>query len=118
MENIIFVYPPCSTCKKALAFLEENQITIPVRNIKQNPPTKEELLLFASQSGLALRKFLNTSGMLYRQRGLAKLVPSMSEEELLTLLSSDGMLVKRPILVYNATVLVGFRQPAWEALFC
>ena len=111
-------YPPCSTCQKAKRWLDEHGVAYTARHIKEENPTCEELKTWHARSGLPLERFFNTSGLAYKALGLKDKLPAMSEEEQLRLLASDGMLVKRPILVYNTTVLVGFRQPAWEAVFC
>ena len=114
---MLFVcYPKCTTCQKAKRFLDENGMTYDERNIKENNPTIEELKDWHKASGLPLKKFFNTSGMLYRSMELAKKLPSMSEDEQFALLASDGMLVKRPILVADNTVLVGFKESEWEKL--
>ncbi len=112
---MIFVcYAKCSTCQKAKKWLEEKGIAFEERPIKEQNPSAEELRLWQQKSGLPLRKFFNTSGMLYREMELTKKLPSMAEEEMLALLSSDGMLVKRPLLIAEDRVLVGFREAAWE----
>ncbi len=112
---MIFVcYPKCTTCAKAKAWLVANDIAFDERNIKEQNPTKDELSAWYEKSGLALSKFFNTSGLLYRSMNLKDKLPAMSDEEKLTLLASDGMLVKRPILVTEATVLVGFREEKWK----
>lgn len=114
---MLFVcYPKCTTCQKAKRFLDENGMTYDERNIKENNPTIDELKDWHKASGLPLKKFFNTSGMLYRSTELAKKLPSMSEDEQFALLASDGMLVKRPILVTDNTVLVGFKESEWEKL--
>lgn len=114
---MLFVcYPKCTTCQKAKRFLDENGIKYDERNIKEQNPTIEELKDWHKASGLPLKKFFNTSGMLYRSMELAKKLPSMSEDEQFALLASDGMLVKRPILVADNTVLVGFKENEWEKL--
>ncbi|MCI5947246.1 MAG: arsenate reductase family protein [Oscillospiraceae bacterium] len=114
---MLFVcYPKCTTCQKAKRFLDENGIKYDERNIKEQNPTIEELKDWHKASGLPLKKFFNTSGMLYRSMELAKKLPSMSEDEQFALLASDGMLVKRPILVADNTVLVGFKESEWEKL--
>ncbi len=114
---MLFVcYPKCTTCQKAKRFLDENGIKYDERNIKEQNPTIEELKDWHKASGLPLKKFFNTSGMLYRSMELAKKLPSMSEDEQFALLASDGMLVKRPILVADNTVLVGFKESKWEKL--
>ena len=107
-------YPPCSTCKKAKNWLLEHGIEFTARHIKENNPTAEEISLWREKSGLELKKFFNTSGMIYRDLGLKDKLPGMSREEQLALLASDGMLVKRPILVTEDTVLVGFKEKDWE----
>lgn len=114
---MLFVcYPKCTTCQKAKRFLDENGIKYDERNIKEQNPTIEELKDWHKASGLPLKKFFNTSGMLYRSMELAKKLPSMSEDEQFALLASDGMLAKRPILVADNTVLVGFKESEWEKL--
>lgn len=114
---MLFVcYPKCTTCQKAKRFLDENGMTYDERNIKENNPTIDELKDWHKASGLPLKKFFNTSGMIYRSMELAKKLPSMSEDEQFALLASDGMLVKRPILVADNTVLVGFKESEWEKL--
>lgn len=114
---MLFVcYPKCTTCQKARRFLEERGIGFAERNIKEENPTAEELRHWREKSGLPLQRFFNTSGMLYRSLGLKDRIPSMSEEEMLSLLATDGMLVKRPILVTEDKVLVGFREKEWESL--
>ena len=109
-------YPPCSTCKKAKNWLLSHGLEFTARHIKEENPTAEELDGWQKKSGLELKKFFNTSGMLYRELGLKDKLPAMTREEQLTLLSSDGMPVKRPILVTDETVLVGFREKEWEKL--
>ena len=112
---MLFVcYPNCSTCKKARAWLESQGIPFAERNIKTENPTKEELARWQKASGLPLKRFFNTSGQQYRALGLKEKLPAMTEEEQLELLSSDGMLVKRPLLVDETAVLVGFRPQEWE----
>ncbi|MBQ7598531.1 MAG: arsenate reductase family protein [Clostridia bacterium] len=109
-------YPKCSTCKKAKSFLEENGAVFTARNIKEEKPSYDELKTWHAQSGLPLKRFFNTSGLLYKNLQLKDKLPSMSEEEQLLLLASDGMLVKRPLLICGDRVLVGFRPAEWEAL--
>lgn len=112
---MLFVcYPNCSTCKKARAWLESQGIPFAERNIKTENPTREELAQWQKASGLPLKRFFNTSGQQYRALGLKEKLPAMAEEEQLELLSSDGMLVKRPLLVDETAVLVGFRPQEWE----
>ena len=107
-------YPKCTTCQKAEKWLMENNISYELRDIKLENPTYEELCAWYERSGLPLKKFFNTSGLLYKSLGLSAKLPEMIEEEMLRLLSSDGMLVKRPLLVGEDFVLVGFRADAWE----
>ena len=112
---MLFVcYPKCSTCKKAQIFLESRGASFTVRDIKQDRPTEEELRVWHARSGLPLKRFFNTSGLQYKALGLAQKLPDMTEAEQFTLLASDGMLVRRPILITEDTVLVGFRQAEWE----
>lgn len=113
---IFLEYPPCSTCRKARKWLEERDIAFTARHIKEDNPTAEELQQWAEKSGLPLKRFFNTSGMLYRSLQLKERLPDMSEEAQLELLATDGMLVKRPILVLEDTVLVGFRESQWESV--
>ena len=113
---MLFVcYPKCSTCQRARTFLDGRGVPYTFRDIKLDNPTADELRQWWEKSGLPLKKFFNTSGMLYKSLGLKDRLPHMSEEEQLDLLATDGMLVKRPILVTDGTVLVGFRQNEWEA---
>ncbi|WP_295579822.1 arsenate reductase family protein [uncultured Oscillibacter sp.] len=112
---LFLCYPKCSTCQKARAFLEERGVACTLRDIKEDRPTADELRQWWERSGLPLKKFFNTSGLQYKALGLKDRLPAMGEEEQLRLLSSDGMLVKRPILVGEDVVLVGFRQAEWEA---
>lgn len=112
---MLFVhYPKCSTCVKAKNWLEAHGKTFESRDIKTENPTTDELRLWHQKSGLPLKKFFNTSGMIYRDMGLKDKLPTMSEEEQFALLAGDGMLVKRPIVVDGDTVLVGFREKEWE----
>lgn len=112
---MLFVcYPKCSTCRKAAKWLDEHGIAYESRDIKEQKPSADELRLWHKKSGLALKRFFNTSGMLYRQMELKNKLDLMTEEEQLSLLASDGMLVKRPILVTDAVVLIGFREKEWE----
>lgn len=111
-------YPKCTTCQKAQKWLDSKNISYTVRNIKEENPTQEELRAWWKQSGLPLKKFFNTSGMEYRALGLKDRLASMSEEERLALLATSGMLVKRPLLVGENTVLVGFQEARWEEALC
>ena len=113
---MLFVcYPKCSTCKKAQTWLEDQGLDYQLRDIKTQNPTQEELRQWHAQSGLPLKRFFNTSGQQYRALGLKDKLLHMTQEEQLALLASDGMLVKRPILLDGDKVLVGFRQGEWEA---
>ena len=109
-------YPPCSTCQKAKKWLDANGIAYEDRHIKENKPTYEELKDWYAKSDLPLKRFFNTSGLLYKSLNLKERLPEMSEEEQLRLLASDGMLVKRPILVADDRILVGFRESEWETI--
>ena len=112
---LFLCYPKCSTCQKAKAFLDANTIPYDLRDIKVENPTEEELRNWHALSGLPLKKFFNTSGLQYRALELTKKLPSMSEDEQFALLATDGMLVKRPLLIGKDFVLVGFKQAEWEA---
>lgn len=107
-------YPPCSTCKKAKNWLDENGVKYDLRNIKEENPTYDELKEWYKRSGLPLKRFFNTSGMLYKSMELKNKLDDMSEEEQLKLLATDGMLVKRPLIIADDFILVGFRQKEWE----
>lgn len=107
-------YPKCSTCQKAKKWLDENGFQYQDRHIKEQNPTLEELKEWYEKSGLPLKRFFNTSGLLYKSMNLKDKLPSMSEEEQLALLASDGMLVKRPIIVCDNLILTGFREKEWE----
>ena len=110
---IFLCYPKCTTCQKAKKWLDDHQIAYDLRDIKLDNPTAEELTAWHERSGLPLKKFFNTSGLLYKSMGLKEKLPTMGEEEMLQLLATDGMLVKRPILVGDDFVLVGFKESAW-----
>ena len=112
---LFLCYPKCSTCQKAKAWLEERSISYDLRDIKQNNPTVEELTAWYRKSGLPLKKFFNTSGLQYKALGLKEKLPAMSEDEQLALLATDGMLVKRPLLVGEDFGLTGCRAAEWEA---
>ncbi|MBE6868111.1 MAG: arsenate reductase family protein [Ruminococcus albus] len=111
---LFICYPRCTTCKKAQKWLDDNGFQYELRDIKKNNPTYEELKTWYAKSGLPLKKFFNTSGLLYKSMELKDKLPTMTEDEQLKLLSTDGMLVKRPILVNEDTVLVGFKEADWE----
>lgn len=115
---MLFVeYPKCTTCMKAKKWLEENHVSFEDRNIKTDQPSEDELKNWLQRSGLPLKKFFNTSGLLYKSLELKKKLPDMTQEEQLSLLATDGMLVKRPIAVTDDVVLVGFNEEAWEKAF-
>ena len=116
MKPLLICYPKCSTCQKAKRFLEEQGIEFQQRHIVEQCPTAEELKAWWQASGLPLKRFFNTSGLLYKELGLKDKLPVMSEEEQYTLLASDGMLVKRPILLDGEKILIGFREKEWEEL--
>lgn len=114
---MLFVcYPKCTTCQKARKWLEEQGISYEERNIKTENPRKEELKEWYQKSGLPLKRFFNTSGMLYKEMKLKDKLPDMSEEEQLELLATAGMLVKRPLIVAGDIVLTGFKVSEWEKL--
>ena len=114
MDVIFIEYPKCTTCKKAKKWLEAKGISFVERNIVENNPSQEELKAWYEKSGLELKKFFNTSGMMYREMNLKDKLPSMSDEEKIALLSTDGMLVKRPILIVGDCILTGFKESQWE----
>ena len=114
---MLFVqYPPCTTCQKAKRWLDERGLSYTARHIKEDRPTYEELKTWYARSGLPLKRFFNTSGNLYKELKLKDRLPEMSEEEQIDLLASDGMLVKRPLLVTDRGVFPGFREAEWENL--
>ncbi len=113
MSYLLICYPKCSTCQRAKKWLEDNGVAYRERNIKQENPSKAEIAGWYARSKLSLKRFFNTSGLLYREHNLAKRLPLMNDEEQLDLLATDGMLVKRPILVGEDCVLVGFRESEW-----
>ena len=107
-------YPPCSTCQKAKKWLDAKGIAYTVRHIKEDNPTYEELKAWYEKGGLPLKKFFNTSGLLYKSLGLKDKLPVMTEEEQLRLLATDGMLIKRPLVISDGVILTGFRETEWE----
>ena len=113
MQMLFICYPKCSTCQKAKRWLEEQNIKFDERHIVENNPTYDELKEWYKKSGLPLRKFFNTSGLVYKEMQLKDKLADMSEEEQLKLLSTNGMLVKRPLIVTDEIVLVGFKEAAW-----
>ena len=114
MTVLFLEYPPCSTCKKARKWLEEHQISFTARHIKEDNPTEEELKEWHKKSGLPLKRFFNTSGLVYKNLSLKDKLPQMAEEEQYRLLATDGMLVKRPLVIGTDFVLVGFKEKEWE----
>ena len=113
MKNLFVYYPKCSTCKKAKKWMDENNIEYDERNIKEENPNALELKEWIDKSGYPIKKFFNTSGILYRELNLKDKLQDMSEEEQIILLATDGMLVKRPILVGKDAVVVGFKEEEW-----
>ena len=116
MSVLFLEYPKCTTCKKAKAWLESNGIAFDDRHIVEANPTAEELKAWWQMSGLPLKKFFNTSGLLYKELKLKDKIPTMTEEEQIELLSTNGMLVKRPLIIGDDFVLVGFKEAEWEKL--
>lgn len=113
---LFICYPKCSTCKKAKKWLDEHHIEYTERHIVEDNPSYDELKDWYGKSGFSLKKFFNTSGLLYKEMELKNKLPSMSEEEQLKLLATNGMLVKRPIVVASDKVLIGFKETEWESL--
>ena len=114
-EMIKFIcYPKCTTCQKAQKWLDDNKIEYELRDIKLENPSLDELAEWYKKSGLPLKKFFNTSGLLYKSLDLKNKLPTMSEEEMLKLLASDGMLVKRPLVIGDGFVLIGFKESEWS----
>lgn len=112
----MILYPKCSTCIKAKKYLEENNIIFELRDIVMDTPSVDELKKYISLSGKDIRKFFNTSGLKYRELGLKDKLNSMSDDEMINLLASDGMLIKRPLLVLDDNVLIGFREKEWSEI--
>ena len=112
--SILFIeYPKCNTCKKAKKWLDDHGIAYEDRHIKEQNPTAEELAVWYQKSGLPIKRFVNTSGMLYREMNLKDKLPTMTDEEILELLATDGMLVKRPLAIGDDVVLTGFKEAEW-----
>lgn len=111
---LVLEYPPCSTCKKAKAWLDSHGVAYETRHIKDDNPSFEELKQWYMESGLPLKKFFNTSGLKYKELGLKDKLPTMSEEDQLRLLAADGMLVKRPLVIADGRIITGFREKEWE----
>lgn len=109
----VYCYSKCTTCKKALKWLDDNNVKYELIDIKENNPDEATIKKYYEKSGLALKRFFNTSGMIYRDLGLSKKLPDMTEEEQIKLLASDGMLVKRPLLVSGNLILTGFKEAEW-----
>ena len=116
MSVLFLEYPKCSTCKRAKAWLMENGVAFDDRHIVEDNPTAEELKAWWEKSGLPLKKFFNTSGLVYKEQNLKERLPDMSEEEQLALLATNGMLVKRPLVIGGDFVLIGFKETEWERL--
>lgn len=110
----VYCYPKCSTCRKALNYLDEKGITYELYDIKEQNPTAEQLKEWHQMSGLALKKFFNTSGLVYKELGLKDKLQNLTEEEQYSMLATDGMLVKRPLVIGKDYVLTGFREKEWE----
>ena len=116
--SVLFInYPKCSTCVNARKWLEENKISFESRHIVENNPNKDELKKFITLSGLPAKKFFNTSGILYREMNLKEKLQSATEDEMIDILSSNGMLVKRPLVITDKGVLIGFKKEKWEEFF-
>lgn len=116
MSILYLEYPKCSTCKKAKNWLEKNHIVFQQRDIVQQNPTKEELQAWHKKSGMPLKKFFNTSGLVYKELGLKDKLKDMTEQQQYEILATNGMLVKRPIIVTDDTILIGFKEAEWEKL--
>ena len=114
MNNLFIYYPKCSTCQKAKKWLDENKIEYEERHIIEQNPTEKELTKWIKQSGLEIKKFFNTSGMKYKELNLKEKLLNMKDEEKIHILSTDGMLVKRPLLITNKYILVGFKEKEWN----
>lgn len=114
MKNIFLWYPKCTTCQKAKKWLEENNIQFEERHIVENNPNKQELGEWINKSNYEIKKFFNTSGLKYKELNLKEKLPNMSEDEKIELLASDGMLVKRPIVISDNSIFVGFKEKEWE----
>lgn len=116
MSILFLEYPKCSTCKKAKKWLQENNINFEDRNITEQNPTKEELKAWHQKSGMPLKRFFNTSGLVYKELGLKDKLKDMTEDEQYAILATNGMLVKRPLVVTENNVLLGFKEAEWEKL--
>ncbi len=116
MKNIFIEYPKCSTCKKAKKWLEENNIEFIDRNITTETPTVQELMEWIQKSGQELKKWFNTSGLKYKESNLKDKLVTMSDREKIELLASDGMLIKRPLLISDKSIFIGFKEEMWKVL--
>ena len=114
MKNLFLWYPKCSTCQNAKKWLERNQIKFQERHIVEETPSKEELEKWIQQSGLEIKKFFNTSGLKYKELNLKEKLPNMTDTQKIELLSTNGMLIKRPLFINDKVVLVGFKEKQWE----
>ena len=114
MKNLFIWYPKCTTCQKAKKYLENNNISFEERHIVEETPSKKELERWIKQSGLEIKKFFNTSGLKYKELNLKEKLPNMTEQEKIELLSSNGMLIKRPLFVSDKSVLLGFKEKEWR----
>ena len=114
MNNLFIYYPKCSTCQKAKKWLDENKIEYEERHIIEQKPTEKELTKWIKQSGLEIKKFFNTSGMKYKELNLKEKLLNIKDEKKIHILSTDGMLVKRPLLITNKYILVGFKEKEWN----
>lgn len=116
MENLFIEYPKCTTCQKAKKWLEENNIKFVKRNIVKETPTEKELEEWINRSGNEIKKWFNTSGLKYKELNLKEKLPNMEDKAKIRLLSSDGMLIKRPLLVTKDKILIGFKEKEWETI--
>ncbi len=116
MKNLFIWYPKCSTCQKAKKFLEDNSLAFEERHIVEETPSKEELAIWIKQSGLETKKFFNTSGLKYKELNLKEKLPTLTDEEKIELLASNGMLIKRPLFISNQKILVGFKEKEWREI--
>lgn len=114
MKNIFIEYPKCSTCQKAKKWLQENNIKFEDRNIVEETPTEKELTKWIKESGEEIKKWFNTSGLKYKELNLKEKLPNMSDEEKIKLLASNGMLIKRPLLISEECILIGFKEEKWK----
>lgn len=117
MKPLLLCYPACGTCRKAVAWLNENHIEVRMRDIVAERPDENELRRWISLSGIPIRRFFNTSGLKYKELNLKERLPHMSDDELYALLATDGKLIRRPVLITDRFILVGFRLPEWEKAF-